>query len=420
MKKRKIVSLVLATVLGASMVLGGCGSKGGSDASNTEGASGESKGKITIFQQKTEIYDQLKELAKDYEKETGVEVEVWQISGDDYYQNLKTYMSSESGPTVFSLSSSTEIAEMSAYLEDLSDLSFLDKINDDLIAKSDDKTVGVPMTAEGFGLVYNKNLISEDQINTTDALVQTIKDATADGETGLGLSQEAYFLIGQILNTPFALQDDPAQFCQDVYDGKVNIADVKEFQELGQIFEAIKENQKNPLEVSYDDNCGDFATGKTEMIHQGNWCYPLFSSYDVDFDMGIAPLPIACNKSIAVGVPSVWCVNTDASDSDKQLAKDFLNWLYTSETGADYLTNKFGFIPVVDGMEADNLDPLSQAVSDAIAEGNIIPWTFNEEWPAGIITTYLVQNAEEYFSSDMTTDEFLRALNDSFVTAANE
>lgn len=420
MKKRKIVSLVLATVLGASMVLGGCGSKGGSDASNTEGASGESKGKITIFQQKTEIYDQLKELAKDYEKETGVEVEVWQISGDDYYQNLKTYMSSESGPTVFSLSSSTEIAEMSAYLEDLSDLSFLDKINDDLIAKSDDKTVGVPMTAEGFGLVYNKNLISEDQINTTDALVQTIKDAAANDETGLGLSQEAYFLIGQILNTPFALQDDPAQFCQDVYDGKVNIADVEEFQELGQIFEAIKENQKNPLEVSYDDNCGDFATGKTEMIHQGNWCYSLFSSYDVDFDMGIAPLPIAGNKSIAVGVPSVWCVNTDASDSDKQLAKDFLNWLYTSETGTDYLTNKFGFIPVVDGMEADNLDPLSQAVSDAIAEGNIIPWTFNEEWPAGIITTYLVQNAEEYFSSDMTTDEFLKALNDSFVTAANE
>ncbi len=436
MKKSKIVSLLLATVLGASMVLGGCGSAGNSDASNntadttstsdtsntsdTSDTSEKSKGKITLFQQKTEIYDQLKEMAAAYEEETGVEVEVWQISGDDYYQNLKTYMSSESGPTVFSLSSSTEIAEMSAYLEDLSDLSFLDKINDDLIAKSDGKTVGVPMTAEGFGLVYNKNLVSEDQINSTDALIEVIKNAAANGQTGVGLSQEAYFLIGQILNTPFALQDDPVQFCQDVYDEKVNIADVKEFQELGKIFEAIKENQKNPLEVSYDDNCGDFATGKTEMIHQGNWCYSLFSSYDIDFDMGIAPLPISGNKSIAVGVPSVWCVNTDASDSDKQLAKDFLNWLYASETGADYLTNKFGFIPVVDGMEADNLDPLSQAVSDAVAEGNIIPWTFNEEWPAGIITTYLVQNAEEYFSSDMTVDEFLRALNDSFVTAANE
>lgn len=75
-------------------------------------------------------------------------------------------------------------------------------------------------------------------------MVQTIKDATADGETGLGLSQEAYFLIGQILNTPFALQDDPAQFCQDVYDGKVNIADVKEFQELGQISKQSKRTRR--------------------------------------------------------------------------------------------------------------------------------------------------------------------------------
>ncbi|MDE7285924.1 MAG: extracellular solute-binding protein [Lachnospiraceae bacterium] len=418
MKIGKIVSLFLTTVLGTSMLLSGCGSKGGSDASNSE--DGKATGKITIFQQKTEVYDQLKEMAAAYEEETGVEVEVWQISGDDYYQNLKTYMSSESGPTVFSLSSSTEIAEMSDYLEDIGDLGFLDKINDDLIAKSSGKTIGIPMTAEGFGLVYNKDLVSADTISSTDALVSLIQEAGTNNMTGLGLSQEAYFLIGQILNTPFALQEDPVSFCQDVYSGKVNIADVEEFKELGKVFEAIKESQKNPMEVSYDQNCGDFATGKAQMIHQGNWCYSLFSSYEVDFDMGMAPLPIAGNKSIAVGVPSVWCVNIDASDNDKQLAKDFLNWLYTSETGTDYLTNKFGFIPVVDGMVSENLDPLSSAVSDAIAEGDIIPWTFNEEWPAGIITTYLVQNAQEYFSSDMTTDAFLRALNDSFVTAANE
>lgn len=376
--------------------------------------------KITIFQQKTEIYDQLKEMAEAYQEETGVEVEVWQISGDDYYQNLKTYMSSESGPTVFSLSSATEIAEMADYLEDIGDLSFLDKVNEDLIAFSDEKTVGVPMTAEGFGLVYNKSMVNPDEINTTDAVAAFIESSAADGVAGVGLSQEAYFLIGQILNTPFALQEDPTQFCQDVYAGEVNIADVAEFQELGKIFEAIRANQQNPLEVSYDANCGNFATGKTAMIHQGNWCYSLFSSYDVDFEMGIAPLPISGNTAIAVGVPSVWCVNTDASDEEKQLAKDFLNWLYTSETGIHYLMDEFGFIPVVDGMVSENLDQLSAAVSEAIAGGNIIPWTFNEEWPAGIITTYLVQNAQEYFSSDMSTDDFLRALNESFVTAANE
>lgn len=394
----------------------GCG------ASSDDGGSGSggSAGKITIFQQKTEIYDQLKDMAEVYEEETGVEVEVWQISGDDYYQNLKTYMSSESGPTVFSLSSSTEIEEMSDYLEDVGDLSFVDKINEDLLARSGDTTVGIPMTAEGFGLVYNKDLVSEDEINTTDALISYIKESAGEGITGLGLSQEAFFLIGQIMNVPFALQDDPVQFCQDLYDGKVNLADVKEFQEFAEIFEAIRENEQNPLEVTYDANCGNFATGKSAMIHQGNWCYSLFSSYDIGFDMGMTALPVAGNTAISVGVPSVWCVNIDASDEEKQLAKDFINWLYTSETGTSYLMDEFGFIPVVDGMVSESLDPLSEIVSEAIAEGNILPWTFNEEWPAGINTTYLVQNAEEYFTSDMSTDEFLDMLTESFVTAANE
>lgn len=426
MNKKKLLSMVLTMVLGASMVFGGCGSASTEDGSavaknSTESSSsGKKSGKITIFQQKTEIYDQLKEMAKVYQQETGVEVEVWQISGDDYYQNLKTYMSSESGPTLFSLSSSMEMEEMGDYLEDVGDLNFLDKINDELLAVNGEKTVGIPMTAEGFGLVYNKSMVSEEELSTTDAIVDRIERAAASDKSALGLSQEAYFLIGQILNTPFALQNNPEEFCQDVYSGKINIADVKEFQELGKILDAVKANQKNPLEITYDQNCGDFATGKTEMIHQGNWCYSLFSSYDVDFDMGMAPLPLGGNDAISVGVPSVWCVNIDASEDEKGLAKDFLNWLYTSDAGVDYMMNQFGFIPVVDGMESKSLDPISVSVSDAIAEGNIIPWTFNEAWPAGIITTYLVQNAQEYFSTDMTAEEFLRGLNESFVTAANE
>ena len=72
-------------------------------------------------------------------------------------------------------------------------------------------------------------------------------------------------------------------------------------------------------------------------------------------------------------------------------------------------------------MTSDKLDPLSQAVSDAIASDNIIPWTFNESWPAGIVTTYLAPNAQEFFSDDsVTSDDFLKKINDSFVQAAAE
>ena len=74
-------------------------------------------------------------------------------------ENLKTYMASESGPTVFTLNSSSEIAEMSGYLADLSDLEVMGKVQENLIAMVDGKKTGVPMTAEGFGIIYNKNLV---------------------------------------------------------------------------------------------------------------------------------------------------------------------------------------------------------------------------------------------------------------------
>ena len=440
MLTKKVISVLSATVLTCS-ILSGCGGTTSSDAhsvaaGNTEAstssaaatasASKETKaatgGKITIYQNKTEIYDKLVEMAAEYQKETGVEVEIWQISGDDYYQDLKTYMSSESGPTIFTIESQTEIDEMKNYMEDLSDLSFMDKESDDLLAKNDDgKTIGIPTTAEGFGLVYNKDLVDPDKINSIDDLNKFIEDEKASGIDGVGLSQEDYFLIGHILNTPFALQDDPAGFCSDVYSGKKDIASTDQFKQLGSLFDTIRSNEQNPLELTYDKNVGNFATGKTAMIHQGNWCYSMFKDYNVDFDMGMMGLPIDGNKKISVGVPAYWAINTDATDEEKQLGKDFLNWLYTSDKGTDYLLNQFGFIPVVEGMTSDKLDPLSQAVSDAIASDNIIPWTFNESWPAGIVTTYLAPNAQEFFSDDsVTSDDFLKKINDSFVQAAAE
>ena len=364
--------------------------------------------------------EELVELAKAYQEETGVEVEVWPIAGDDYYQNLKTYMASESGPTVFTLNSSSEIAEMSGYLADLSDLEVMGKVQENLIAMVDGKKTGVPMTAEGFGIIYNKDMVDPEAISTMDGLIAFIEEEKAAGITGLGLSQEGYFLIGQILNFPFAVQDDPVAFCQQVFSGEVKLADVPEFQEFAKLFVAIRENQVNPLEVTYDGNCGDFATGKTAAIHQGNWCYTMFSSYDIDFEMGMVGLPVGGSTAIAVGIPSYWFVNADASEEEQQLGKDFLNWLYTSETGTDYLMNKFGFLPVVDGMTSEKLDPISASVADAIASGNIVDWTFNTEWPASVIMNDLVPVAEEFFTTDMTEADFLTALNDAFVTAAAE
>ena len=419
MRNKRLLAALLATVMVAGSALTGCGASS-SQAAGGESAGGGEKsanagGKFTIFQSKTEIMDQLNQLAKDYKDETGVEIEVWETSGDNYYKDLKTGISTESGPVLFSLAPGSESVEMSDYLEDVSDLSFMSKISDNLKDSVDGKVVGVPYTIEGFGLVYDGNLVDTSKIGSTDALIDYLKEAKGKGINGLGLSQEDYFLIAHILNTPFAVQDDPDAYLQQVLKGEVRMKDNDAFKKFAKLMEAIRENCTNPVDVTYDNNCGDFATGKAAMIHQGNWAYGMFKDYDVDFDMGIAPVPINGNNKVAVSVPAAWYINVDASDEEKSMAKDFLEWLYTSDKGKDYLMNQFGFVPVVDGMTSDKLDPLSKSISEASKDS--IPWVMSN-WPAGIITTSLSPITQEFFTNpSMTGEELIDKLNDAFVNA---
>ena len=405
MKKNKVIALTLIATMITGLCLTGCGAKG---------AAAKGGGKITIFQSKTEIMTDLNQLAKDYQAETGVEVEVWETTGDSYYSDLKTGLSTQAGATLFSLQPGAESREMADYLADLSDLSFVKKIGSGMADEIDGKVVGIPYTVEGFGLVYNKDKVDASKITTTADLISYLE--SSDAENALGLSQEDYFLIAHILNAPFAVQQDPDGYLQSVLNGEVRMNDSKAFQEFAQIMEAIRANCKNPVDITYDNNCGDFATGKTAMIHQGNWCTGMFTDYDVTFDMSLAPVPVEGNKKLSVSVPIAWYVNTDASEEDQKLAKDFLEWLYTSETGKSYMMDKFNFIPVVEGMENNNLDPINQAVSEAVISGNTIPWVMSD-WPEGIVTTDLSPITKEFFTTDMTGAELVDKLNDAFVAA---
>lgn len=434
MKMKKILGILLVTTMVCSMFLTGCGKKEDTtqettpaqDTKATEAPKAEEKdaaeeapasaSKIIIFQSKVEITDQLEACAKAYTDETGVEVEVWGTTGDDYLQQLKIKLGNNQGPTVFSLAPGSESEELKAYLSDLSDLSFVGDIAANMANEIDGKVVGIPYTMEGFGLVYNKSLIDASKVTDYDTFAQMLKDQKAAGINGFSLSQESYFLIGHILNTPFALQADPQDYINKLVAGEVTMQDTPEFVEFGKFMEAIRENTSNPLEVNYDTETGDFATGKNASIHQGNWCYGMFADYDVNFEMGMMPLPISGNDKIAASVPTCWYVNSQAKPEEIQAGKDFLNWLYTSETGKKYLMEEFGFIPVLSTMTSPKLDPLSQAVSEYAAAGKTISWPMSK-WPAGIVDVYLVPIAQEFFTTEMTGTEFLTKLSDAFVQA---
>jgi raffinose/stachyose/melibiose transport system substrate-binding protein len=376
----------------------------------------EAKEKFVIFQSKVEIIDQLDAAARAYQAETGVEVEVWSTTGDDYFHQLKTRIANNQGPALFSVAPGAETAQIANYLEDLGDLPFVENIAGSLLGKEDGRIIGVPYTVEGFGMVYNKSLLNPTAVKDYTSFVKMLQGARAAGINGFGLSQESYFLIGHILNTPFAILPDWGSYMDRLNRGEVKMADTPEFREFADFYAAIRDYSYNPLEVNYDKECGDFATGKTAAIHQGNWSYGMFKDYDLNFEMGLTAFPLMGNDRLAVSVPTVWAINSQAPDAQKRLARDFLTWLYTSPAGIRYMTEEFGFIPLVKGVESGSLDPLSAEVSRYASSGNIIPWAVNN-YPAGIVDVHLVPVAQRFFTSRMGAGEFLEALDAAWAKA---
>lgn len=442
---KKLLSVLLATVMVAGLALTGCGGGGTTDTKAPESkapaatdapAAGETKGadtqapadteggsgvqaanKIIIFQSKVEIQDALQECADAYSEETGVEVEIWGTTGDGYLQQLKAKLANNQGPTIFNQGGGAEVEQIQGYCADLSDLPFIGSIADGMTDSTTigGKVLGIPYTVEGFGLVYNKDLIDATTLKSTEDFVNAIKAQKEAGVEGFELSKEDYFLIGHILNTPFALQDDPEKFVEDVAAGTVKMADNAIFQEFAEMLVSVRENCENPLEQNYDGEVGDLATGKAAMIHQGNWCASMFTDYEFT-NAGLAPLPLAGNDKLAVAVPTYWSVNSAATPEEQQAGKDFLTWLYTSETGKDFLYNKFLFIPLIDGDTNENLDVLSADVAKYVADGKTIGWP-NKLWPASAVNVYFAPLAQEFFTSQMTAAEFLEKLDQAYADA---
>ena len=109
-------------------------------------------------------------------------------------------------------------------------------------------------------------------------------------------------------------------------------------------------------------------------------------------------------------LPPVFRTNSQAA------GKQFLTWLYTSETGKSYLYDQFGFVPVIKGDVNENLDVLSQDMQKYVEAGKTIGWNM-AKWPANSINVYFAPLAQEFFTSDMSADDFLAGLDKAYADA---
>lgn len=439
-KSKKVLTLAIVMVLALSLAVTGCSNdakdeeaKGGNEGTTTE-KSGE-KAEIDIFQFKVEIAKELEEAAKAYEEENpNVKINIQTVGGgDDYGAALKAAFQSGSEPDIFNVGGPQDIKDWMDKLEDLSDQPWVDKALEGVLsgATVDDKVYALPFNLEGYGFVYNTEIfkaagIDAEKIVDFKSLEEAVK--TLDKKIKDGELEEEFPLLESVFEFPAketwitGLHTSNVALGQE-FDSSIEAFNAEEVEfKYGDSLKKIIDLQAD-YSMHRDDkqklNAVDYTTQAEEgiaiervaIIQQGNWVYGLVEGVDEEVaeKLDILPIPLEGGKedSIPVGVPMHWVVNKDSDDAVKDAAKDFLNWLYTSEKGKEYVVNEFHFIPPLTGYEDLEVeDSLGRAVSRYAEAGKTTPWVFMG-YPTAWGMEGLGNNIQKYLSGEFTWEQVI-------------
>lgn len=401
---------VLALVLSTMMLLGMMGSI----------AYGEAAEEIYFLNFKPEIADVYAEIAAAYEAETGVKVKVETAASGTYETTLKSEIAKADAPTIFQVNGPVGLATWKDYAADLSESSFYDILSDKSLALSaDGQVLAVPYAVEGYGIIYNNAIMEAyfasankkteftrtDDIYSFDDLKAVVEDMTAmKDELGIeGVFASTSMAPGNqwrwqthLLNVPLFYE-----FSDLAGDGDPVLAGV----DAQSIEFKYAENFKNIWDLyinhstteaallsnkTVDDSMAEFALGQCAMVQNGNWGASQIlgvegntvSNEDIKFMPIYTGLenqgPFA--QGLCIGTENYLCINKEASTEKQQASIDFLTWLFSSDTGKGFVTEKLMFIaPFSSFGDADKpSDPLSVEVMDWMNRTGVasVPWVF--------------------------------------------
>lgn len=341
--KKRFFGLGLITVA-ATLLLTGC--SGGKDSANDE---------LYIFNTKSEISDSLKNLAKDYEKESGIKVKTFSPgSGADVTETMNTEMTSKNAPAIFATNSLVTWGPKDGdFMFNLNDATnkelkkLANEVPENMRLRADDKTnFGLPYTMEGYGYIVDTNVLADlfpnvktdeilkdlktvnyeefnDFTNKVNDFIQNNTTATVTlnghkyelakekteltkGLTGIfveaGAEKWTYsdHMINVAMNTVYtsysdALYSKPKKFAE-MKDALVKYMEVLEYNtsHAAGTDTPLKRGADfiNGTEGSYDNSLQLFADHKGVFIKQGNWIYPTLNKLNKEMLATLDIIPI--------------------------------------------------------------------------------------------------------------------------------
>ena len=421
MKMRKVVSAMLVAAMATGMVAG-CGS-----SSDSKSDKKDAKGKVYYLNFKPEQDEQWQDLAKEYTKETGVDVTVLTAASGEYEKTLKSEMAKSNAPTLFQVNGPVGLASWKDYCYDLTGSDILNELTSDKFElKNGDEIAGVGYCTETYGLIYNKALLkkagyTQDDIKSFADLKKVAEDITKRKDE-LGFS--AFTSAGMDGSSDWRFKTHLANLPIYYEYQKDGITDTKAIKgtyldNYRNIWDLYINNgtcdAKQLSKKTGDDAVAEFTTEQAVFYQNGTWAYGDIADIGND-NLGMLPIYIGApgeeKQGLCTGTENYWCVNKNASKEDIQATLDFINWCVTSEEGTKMMCSADGMgfvIPFKNNLKSEN--PLVNIANDYMEKGYTpVDWTFStmpsEQWKNDLgsaLTTYaadqtdanwkLVQNA---------------------------
>lgn len=403
MKKISSLLLCLLLIFGLCFSLTGCRGK---------------KEAIYFLNFKPESARVYEEIAKAYEKETGISVKVVTAAANTYEQTLKSEVAKNDAPTIFQINGPIGYQSWKDYCADLTDTELYSYLSDkELAIKSEGRVYAVPYVVEGYGIIYNDAIMkkyfalsdkkspisSVKEINSFEELRTVVEDMTAHKEElGIDGVFASTSLAGgedwrwqtHLANVPLYYEfaekyegADPTMAAVNA--GEIEFKHSEKYKNLFDLYINNSVTSKNLLgSKSVNDSMAEFALGKCAMVQNGTWAWSQISGVNGNTvsseDIGMLPLYMGIegeeNMGICVGTENYLAINSKVSEDKQQKSIDFIKWLFSSETGKRYVKEELGFATPFNTFSENEQpdDPLAKEMSRYISDENKenVPWVF--------------------------------------------
>jgi len=362
------------------------------------------------------------------------------IPGDrnlTFLQNVTPKYAAKNAPTI--MYTLQEIPDMADKVMDWKGTKLVKLVSPGLLAAANvgGKQVGIPSTAEAFGLVYNKAVIKEAGIDVTKIktwkdLEAAFKKVEAVGKKPLHFSAIWWSLGAHFTNmyhtTAGKTHEARLKVLDDLVDGKKDLSKDPAFKNWLATYDLLKKYNQgavNLTDTEFDASVANLASGDYGFMFQGNWTEPSLNTIAKSTKFGLMNLPMSNdakgygNDSIPVGVPGYFMIDKQQSTKEERAgAIDFLTWLYTSPQGQRFVADPvteggMGFIPVYKGFKTKPATSMAGDIANFVNAGKTLEW-INTYYPGGLQEEVGKVSMQQYFTDKISAAELATAIQNAW------